>query len=1211
MTTIKDILKLDLSEDIKNVIDLEDQSESEIQQEIESYILTEGLAKHLSNFIKLYQSNIKETGVWLSGFYGSGKSYFGKMLGYILANQTINGTPARDRFIPRLRGIKNASILENDIRGLDAFQNRVVFLDVAKQQTNNNLSFTLFKNFLKSLGFLPNVYGYMEYLLFLDNKLEDFKAHVQSTEGSTWEEVRRNDMNVPSTMRKVLTQIRYSETEYKETLDFLNSVVKDFSPGKLQEELHKYLQKRPDETVVFVFDEASEAIGQKKFDLLELEGISEALSNSTTARKVWTMAIAQEKLDDVINNNNISRSQLIKVTDRFKTKIHLESTEVDIIIRNRLLDKKEEFAAQLETWFKQNEGLIADGTNLKSNFPTKTEKVADFVAYYPLHKYHFDLLQRFLFSSNALVANQIAARGMIITTFDVLRKQLKNKKLYDFGAAYHICEEAQTSPPASLVNKYDNAKKVLQNTHLGIDGEQLLKTIHFLSEAELVSNTVENITKAFLEDIKTYYEQKPKIEEALSLLVDAKILLLSNNNYKITSDLEAKLLEEMNSFTVELFVKKRDLVTEYLKKNSLLRSVSSITEDAITYNFQVQTDQGDEIFPSSNKNLQLVIYSLFNITENRQDFVENLKLETQHQKDTCYLAPDNSRFDAIDGLMTEVKRFGFMEEKYANDNDPNIRQIIREFSTIKEEKEGNLNMFIQEAYAKGSIIYLFDESLLNKDTFKGTVTEVQKKIIKNIYTKRLAVQLSESIGPQLLKEQSNDKLHRYLSGEDFRFFDQNGNFIGEGLKVVEEITAKIKKSFVEGKTLEAELLDPPTGYAYGTVSTTLAALLRAGKVIAHFNGQDIFSYKDPGAGDIFSTGRNFQKASFKAISKSLNTVQKNEIVQALLDLKYKEATGQKVDWNTNDFDLVDAVRNLAEHTTSAANTMRKTIADFDKLFPSAAEHRGALQHFTGKTTEANYIEKAEYFLNHRHDYENAIKGIEDTEKFIHRNLSKAQGYHRFVGQVAQELNKATISAPTFEGTRQKFEELYQNHLVDKFSDLQSLAQSVKDEYFQLMKAENAAMSAKYTVLKTRAAVLLQKLANAPAAPNAANLRQAQALLDYAVQRIHDEVRLEFHIACQNSNFTLSEMRNYNQLAAQKETELLLIESNIVTKEPEPEPVYAPGDTPAPPAPKTPRRIRLEVPKKQTTVKAYRALLASQLQALAGLDNDDPLEVDID
>ena len=71
---INEILKIDLQEDIKNVIDLEDRSDREIQQEIESYIVTDGLGHYLDTFINKFVSNISETGVWISGFYGSGIS---------------------------------------------------------------------------------------------------------------------------------------------------------------------------------------------------------------------------------------------------------------------------------------------------------------------------------------------------------------------------------------------------------------------------------------------------------------------------------------------------------------------------------------------------------------------------------------------------------------------------------------------------------------------------------------------------------------------------------------------------------------------------------------------------------------------------------------------------------------------------------------------------------------------------------------------------------------------------------------------------------------------------------------------------------------------------------------------------------------------------------------------------------------------------------
>ena len=452
MTKINEILTLDLQDDIKNVIDLEDRSELEIQQEIESYIVTEGIGRHLYDFTNQYTSNIKETGVWLSGFYGSGKSYFGKMLGYIIDNPMINGTPARERFIPRIKGVTDESLIELAIRKLDATNNRVVFLDVAKQNTDRGLAFTLFANLLKNLGFRDDIYGYMEFDLYLDGKYDEFKAQAEKLEGKEWDELKKSNRQVAKVMRSVFAAMGYSEADYAETYNVYTAAISDFSASKFKGELEKYLSFKNDETLVFVFDEASEAISQKKFTLLDLEGISEALSS--IRHQVWTIAIAQEKLDDVINNTNVNRSQLTKVTDRFKTKIHLESTEVDVIIRSRLLQKKEVYFNQLLDYYKKNEGLVSDATNLKSSFPTKTSSAEEFATYYPFHKYQFDILQKFLFSSNALVATQIAARGMIITTFDVLRKQMREHALCAFTPGHAICTEAQTAPPIGLVNKY-------------------------------------------------------------------------------------------------------------------------------------------------------------------------------------------------------------------------------------------------------------------------------------------------------------------------------------------------------------------------------------------------------------------------------------------------------------------------------------------------------------------------------------------------------------------------------------------------------------------------------------------------------------------------------------------------------------------------------------------------------------------------------------
>ena len=279
MAAIKDILKLDLQEDIKNVIDLEDKSENEIQIEIESYIVTDGLGNHLSKFITQYTSNIKETGVWLSGFYGSGKSYFGKMLGYLIGNPMINGTPARDRFIPRLNGVANHSLIENDIRKLDSIKSKVIFLDIAKQNTDNGLAFTLFSNFLKSLGFRDDRYGYMEYELFIDGKYDFLKSKALELFSKDWEEIKKSNREIAKAMRRVYAAMDYSDAEYEDTRNTYSFAIQNFDADKFKQELEKYLVKYTDETIVFVFDEASEAISQGKFKLTDLQAISKSLSS--------------------------------------------------------------------------------------------------------------------------------------------------------------------------------------------------------------------------------------------------------------------------------------------------------------------------------------------------------------------------------------------------------------------------------------------------------------------------------------------------------------------------------------------------------------------------------------------------------------------------------------------------------------------------------------------------------------------------------------------------------------------------------------------------------------------------------------------------------------------------------------------------------------------------------------------------------------------
>lgn len=1227
MPKINEILTLDLQEDIKNVIDLEDRSENEIQQEIESYIITEGIGKHLGKFTDQYTSNIKETGVWLSGFYGSGKSYFGKMLGYIIDNPIINGTPARDRFIPRLKGIANESLVENSIRKLNSIKSRVVFLDVAKQNTDRGLAFTLFTNLLKNLGFRDDLYGYMEFDLYIDGKYDEFKNKAQELEGKPWDELKKSNRQVAKVMRNVFSEMGYSEADYNDTHDVFSSAISNFSASMFKEVLERYLNFKSDETLVFIFDEASEAISQKKFTLLDLEGISEAISS--ISKKVWTIAIAQEKLNDVINNANVTRSQLTKLTARFKTKIHIESTEVDVIIRSRLLQKKESHLGQLIEYYNKNEGMIADATNLKSAFPTKTTSAEEFATYYPFHKYQFDILQKFLFSSNALVATQIAARGMIITTFDVLRKQMANQDLFAFTPGHAICTEAQTAPPTELVNKYDTATKILNEDNLGvdfdIDGEKLLKTIHILVGSEVVSPTIENITKSYINQINDYYDIKPKIEEALSLLVEAKVLLLSNNNYKITSDLEGKLLEEMKDFDVELFSKKRSLIN-YIKEYKFLNAIASFNDGVNSFKFSVISDQDDELCGLGNKQLKVIVYSLFNISENRQDFIESNKMDTQYNKDEITLIPDNKDFSYIDKLIGEISRYSYMEEKYSNESDPIKRQVIRDFAIIREEKEKVLRIKIELAYKEASLIYMFDEHLLNTDSFKATINEIQRKLIKNIYFKKLRTQLSETLVSKIFNSKK-EELYRLFSDNEFKFFDANGNFTGDHLKIVEELSAKIgsksKSGFVDGKSLEADFSRAPWGYSFGTIVSTLAVLFRAGRLSVKYNGDTWFSHEQKAVHDAFSNATKFKSASFKSITNALTAAQKNKTVQLLMDLEIYQHTGRKVDWNTNDFDLADTIRFVADHFISTLTSLDDTVNDFDTLFQNIAQQKQTLLNYSSKVTENNYIDKVEYLLTNEESFKSSTQTILKAQKFIKNNFQKVKDYKEFVEDVSAELKKANLSDDKIEETKDEFLSLYKQDMVKNFSSLRQLAQEVKDQYYLLIKNATSEMTDEYQLLYDQIKKISNNLKkNFPTELNIENQENIDNLKQYFADRIIGNVQLGFSTSCENSGFSLSEILNYTALAPNKGVELTIIETAFISKAPQPESESNAGTKPefdtgssdsAVPKPVStpPRKIKLQVSGKIMTVQEYKNILKSQLTALAMARPDEKIELDIE
>lgn len=1194
---IKDILTIDLSEDIKNVIDLEDISEAEIKTEIENYIITDGLAKEYADFVSIFTSNILETGVWLSGFYGSGKSYFGKLLGYLLSNRNIAGTPARDRILQRFTGIDDEAITKNSILRLNVENCHVIFLDVAKQDTSKGLAYTLFRNFLKSLGLPENEHGILLYHLMLNKGYSSIQDFIFQNLNKDWADVKRNPVVYSKAAKEIYISNDNSESDYMSILTTIRRDMDHFDSSRFRDELKNFFSVVRNIKLIFIFDEASEAINQKKFTLLDLEGLSEALSDSDLARKTWTIAIAQEKLDDVISNSNINRAQLTKVTDRFKTKIHLEATEVDVIIRNRLLKKTDHAIKQLEGHYQKNSGKIGDHAALAATGLNKTDTLDSYLIYYPFYKHQFDLLQNFLFGTKGYVSTKVAARGMIITTYDVLKQQLQQRDLFDVASGWQIAKEAQPQPPVRLVNRYSNAESILKETGSPISGRKLLETIHFLSEAEVVPTTIPNITKSYISNPDEYHKTLTEIKKAIEDLENAKVLLPSNGTYRITSDIEQRLLDEMNGFSVQGFLKKKQLVSAY-KSSTFVKTLARVMDVNLMYDFYITTDNDDELTTPALKSLKLKIKSVYNISDDRNADIENLKVTHQNDKDLIWLVPENSSFHEMDKLIEEIERTTFLEQNYQN---PQAEEgpIIRSFSATKAEKVSRLKDLIEQSLQSGIAIYLFNTLQLDRNNWQTIVQGQQRQLISNVFFKRLTAQLSDELAQRIVKESNNTRLQSYFSGPEFKFFDSQGNFIGENLKVSEEILYKIRNTFVDGGTLENDLQLPPTGYAFGTVISTVATLMRAGKIMAKHNGAEKFSWRDNGVLEIFSVGREFRRASFKLMARSLSAKEKQEIADYLLNVDIESYIKRKIDYNSNDFELVNATRELAKVVSDKVDFMRRQNKDFDTLFPDIEKQKEILSGYTGTVNESNYIEKAENFISTKDTFNKAFQEIEKVEKFTGNSLPKLIQYKVFVTGVLDELKKAAKADYAISQLATEFNKLYGQDLVKNFASIQQTTQKVKDEYHKLFQGAASEMAKKYGQLKTDAESLIEEINKLPAGLDEDALNKATALISYADQRTQSLIELEFDVKDKQTKFTYSEVLSFIELYDTKARVLVDIRAGLVKTPPTP----GPGPVPGP----IKKKIAVKVPSTSMKVGKYKEWLNKELQNLSGLNDDDEVE----
>ena len=1214
MTKIKDILSIHLEEDIKSVIDLNQQDDKSVIDELDGFILTESLAKHLADFCDFYVSNTSQPGLWLSGFYGSGKSYFSKMIGFLLKNPVLSGTSIRDRFANKLIGLPNASLLQNSINELGRSKNHVVLFDAAKTTGNHGICYMMMGAFLKSLNLNDDWVGIVEFNLIMSGRYEAFCDKVKEKFGEPWTARRKNMDLVYDTLEDTMLDGFCSENAYDEMRDAAKQRIQDYDANKLQEDLTRYLDKNPDLRIVFMIDEVSEAIAQQKINILDLEGMAESIA--ALGRKIWTIAIAQLQLDDVINGTNVNKSLLTKIIDRFRNRIPIAAEEVDTIIRKRLLAKTADGNAILQDYYKKNSGQISDITNLVGTGLKKTTDAKTYADYYPFYEHQFKMLQYFLFGTHKLVKTQVGTRGMLISAFDVLKKEtMADRDIFVHVNASQLCRNAEESVPESLRARYNQADEHLTDIKLKfVVGHDMLQTIHFLTESG-AKTTVENISRAYVNCPNDYFTVLEEVKKACKKLADDEILILSGDEYRITNETQQRIFEMMANYDGIANYRIKGEITKEVKKMQLVRQAQTITADSGNVTFALQTDGGEPLNTGGNPNMKVVFHDILNVKPSLGEYVEKVKEETQSDKNTICVIPSPDYASEIQQAAETILRILYIKDV------PNLtdeeKKVVAEIVGTLEDKTRQLEQAIVKSYDEGRLVYLYNVSIMQQQSAPQIIKDTELKMYDNIYTKRLGGTIKDSIALQLLKVGANQLQNIIGSQPDFQFFDTSGQFIGDQLPVITEIMAHTA-TYNSGADLERDLCAAPTGYTFGTIFSTLAALFRASKIIIKYNNQEYHSWQQDGAKEPFMTARNFQRASFKAVTKSLGYNEKRDIVDTLKDCNFKQLTGGNLSYNMNDFELVDAIRLLAVTEIQKVNNNICNDDERERLFRLSIAAKDLLLQYAKTVTDTNYFTTARTFLNDNDNEEfvNAIDKIEKDIRFINENLKTIEEQKSYLLDVKDEMEFVGIPMQAFDTLNERYSKMLESDPVHNYQQMQQVFQQVRDLYYQYMQQYAESMTQGYCELDGKLEQVRKKAEDYPKEWNASLITKLddkqKTCRRYAVTKI--ELK-HYDIRCCRCHLQLRDIDNAIKMLPQLQTEADVFDTEVKTTAPTPPqpptPSPSPGPQPQPqPQPQpTIRKLRSQLPSGQLSVAQYKQWLKQQLAMVNSYDEKDILKFD--
>ncbi len=731
---IKTFFEKPIDRYIETVIKADDKAN--ISSEVTEYVITNEISKKIRDFFYAYNNYAGANGVWISGFFGSGKSHLLKILSYVLANLEHDNYNCGELFAEK---IEDDPLLKADILRATRIPSESILFNIDQQsqitsKTDAKAILSVFyKVFYDHLGYYGFQSHVAEFEMWIDkqNKYPEFKEKFGVSFGKTWEEARIDyfDPMVTDTIAEVLGNIFNTDALKYETImddieDKHKQSIEDFC-----ERVSDYIKTKPSGfRLNFFVDEVGQYISDNTKLMLNLQTIAESLATKTKGAS-WILVTSQEDMEKVVGDmNRQQQNDFSRIQARFKIKIPLTSANVDEVIEKRLLRKNAEAQKNLVEDFKRiSSQLDTLLTFSEAGVQFKGYKSADdFGNKYPFVPYQFDLFQncRRSLSVHNNFQGKHAAIGerSMLGVFQQVVKNIEAKQsntLVSFDMMFEgIRNELKGEIQSSIIlaeNQIDKPVAI-----------RVLKTLFMVKYFGSFKTTRRNISVLLINDVKVDLKKhEHEIEEALNILENQSYIQRNGELYEFLTNDEKDIEEEIKNTDID-----DQAITQHLKE---IFYDEIIKDNKIRFNDNKQeyefTSKIDGSTIGREKELEIDIITEFNYDYENETL---LKAQTMGSAGVKFVLASDAVFTKDLKLFLRTNKYVRLNQ--STNNRTEYKRILQDKSIQNAQRGRTLILIANKALAE-STVYLNGSKLETNTTSDGKtkVFNVFQDLIRVVY----------------------------------------------------------------------------------------------------------------------------------------------------------------------------------------------------------------------------------------------------------------------------------------------------------------------------------------------------------------------------------------------------------------------------------------------------------------------------------------------